>query len=158
MPLSEGVEKAGHIVREFFLSNMNIHNCKGCFSRHSTKECPCIQRDDMDQIYPAVRESDVVVLASPLYHWSLRDQLRTAMDRLFALEDSDGNLLRGRDRFGMLLMTAEGHGFEDVQTCYSHLMKLLPQTDLSHVLASGNADAGDIGGKPELQQALGRFI
>lgn len=45
---TEGAEKAGHIVREFFLSDMNIHGCKGCFSGHSTKECPCIQRDDMD--------------------------------------------------------------------------------------------------------------
>ena len=69
----------------------------------------------MDQIYPAVRESDVVVLASPLYYWNLSGQLRTAMDRRFALEENDGNLLRGHDRFGVLLMAAEGHEFEDVQ-------------------------------------------
>ena len=157
---TEGAEKAGHIVREFFLSDMNIHGCKGCFSGHSTKECPCIQRDDMDQIYPAVRESDVVVLASPLYYWNLSGQLRTAMDRLFALEENDGNLLRGHDRFGVLLMAAEGHDFEDVQAYYSHLMKHLRWTELGHVLAGGNADVGDIDEKPELQQAyaLGQSI
>ena len=51
----------------------------------------------MAQIYPAVRESDVVVLASPLYYWNMSGQLRTAVDRLFALEEGDGNLLRGHD-------------------------------------------------------------
>ena len=45
---------------------------------------------------PAVKESDVVVLASPLYYWNMSGQLRTAVDRLFALEEGDGNLLRGK--------------------------------------------------------------
>ena len=36
----------------------------------------------MDQIYPAVKEADVVVLASPLYYWNMSGQLRTAIDRL----------------------------------------------------------------------------
>ena len=157
---TEGAEKAGHIVREFFLSDMNIHGCKGCFSGHSTKECPCIQRDDMDQIYPAVRESDVVVLASPLYYWNMSGQLRTAVDRLFALEEGGGNLLRGHGRASALLMAAEGNDFEDVLTYYEHLAGHLRWQNLGHVLAGGNGDVGDIQGKPELEQAfaLGKSI
>ena len=114
----------------------------------------------MDKIYPAVRESDVVVLASPLYYWNLSGQLRTAVDRLFALEEGDGNLLRGHSRASCLLMAAEGNGFEDVLTYYDHLMEHLRWKNLGHVLAGGNMDAGDIDGKPELQAAyeLGRSI
>ena len=41
-------------------------------------------------------------------------QIRTAIDRLFALEEGDGNLLRGHGRASALLMAAEGNGFEDV--------------------------------------------
>ena len=102
----------------------------------------------------------MVVLASPLYYWNFSGQLRTAMDRLFALEENDGNLLRGHDRACTLLMAAEGHGFGDVLTYYQHLMKHLHWTDLGHVLAGGNMDAGDIAGKPELEQAyaLGNSI
>ena len=65
---------------------------------HSSKEYPCVQRDDMAQIYPAVRDGDVIVLASPLYYWNMSGQSRTAVDRLFALEEGDGNLLRGRGK------------------------------------------------------------
>lgn len=112
------------------------------------------------RIYPAVRKSDVVVLASPLYYWNLSGQLRTTVDRLFALEEGDGKLLRGHGRSCALLMAAEGHGFEDVLTYYNHLAEHLRWQNLGAVLAGVNGDLGDIQGKPELQQAfaLGRSI
>ena len=137
---TQGAESDGAVVTEFFLDGMNIHGCKGCFGGHSSRACPCVQRDDMEQIYPAVRDCDVVVLASP-------------MDRLFALEENDGNLLRGHDRSCALLMAAEGHGFDDVLRYYHHLMDHLRWKSLGQVLAGGNGEAGDIRGKQELQQA-----
>ena len=157
---TRGAEEAGHTVTEFFLDGMDIHGCKGCFGGHSGRDCPCVQKDDMGKIYPAVRESDVVVLASPLYYWNLSGQLRTAVDRLFALEEGDGNLLRGHGRASALLMAAEGNGFGDVLTYYDHLLEHLRWQNLGHVLAGGNGDAGDIDGKPELRAAydLGRSI
>ena len=157
---ARGAREAGNTVTEFFLDGMDIHGCKGCFGGHSSQDHPCVQRDDMDQIYLAVKESTVVVLATPLYYWNMSGQLRTAIDRLFALEEGEGNLLRGNGRSSALLMAAEGHGFEDVLTYYGHLMDHLRWKDLGHVLAGGNMDVGDIQGKPELRQAyeLGKSI
>ena len=157
---TEGAESAGHTVTEFFLDSMDIHGCKGCFGGHSSRECPCVQKDDMAKIYPAVKDCDVVVLASPLYYWNMSGQLRTAVDRLFALEESDGNLLRGNGRASALLMAAEGHGFEDAVLYYDHLMEHLRWKNLGHVLAGGNMNTGDIQGKPELKEAfeLGKAI
>ena len=77
---TQGARKAGQTVSEVFLGDMNIHGCKGCLSGHSSRPCPCVQKDDMDRIYPAMRTCDVVVLASPLYYWNFSGQLRTAMD------------------------------------------------------------------------------
>ncbi len=157
---TRGAESAGHTVTEFFLDSMDIHGCKGCFGGHSNRACPCTQNDDMNQIYPEVKDCDVIVLASPLYYWNMSGQIRTAMDRLFALEEGDGNFLRGHGRASALLMAAEGHGFEDVVLYYEHLMEHLQWKNLGHVLAGGNGDVGDIQGKPELQEAyeLGRSI
>lgn len=156
----EGAECAGHTVTEFFLDHMNLHGCKGCFGGHSDRECPCVQQDDMNQIYPAVRDCDVVVLASPLYYWNLSGQLRTAMDRLFALEEGGQNLLRGNGKSSALLMAAEGYEFDDAVLYYDHLMAHLRWQNLGHVLAGGNMDVGDVAGKRELQEAfaLGRSI
>lgn len=157
---TEGAESVGNTVTEFFLDRMDIHGCKGCFGGHSSKECPCVQKDDMTKIYTAVRDCDVIVLASPLYYWNMSGQLRTTVDRLFALEEGDGNLLRGHGRACALLMAAEGHGFEDVLLYYEHLMDHLKWKNLGHVLAGGNGDIGDIADKPELEQAyeLGKSI
>lgn len=157
---TRGAKEAGHTVTEFFLDSMDIHGCKGCFGGHSSRECPCVQKDNMMQIYPAVKECDVIVLATPLYYWNMSGQIRTAVDRLFALEEGDGNLLRGHGRASALLMAAEGHGFEDVLAYYDHLMEHLRWKNLGHVLAGGNGNVGDIEGKPELEQAyeLGKSI
>lgn len=108
----------------------------------------------MDKIYPAVKECDIVVLATPLYDWNMSGQIRTAIDRLFALEEGYGNLLRGQGRSCALLMAAEGHGFEDVVLYYEHLAEHLRWRNLGHVLAGGNGDIGDIEGKPELGKAF----
>lgn len=157
---TEGAESAGHTVTEFFLQDMNIRGCRGCFGGHSSQDSPCVQKDDMDKIYPAVKESDVVVLASPLYYWNMSGQLRTAVDRLFAIEEGDGNLLRGHGRSSALLMAAESSGFEDVLLYYDHLTEHLKWQNLGHVLAGGNGDIGDIDGKPEIKEAyeLGKSI
>lgn len=156
----KGAESAGNSVKEFFLSDMDIHGCRGCFGGHSSKDCPCVQKDDMVKIYPEVKTADVIILATPLYYWNMSGQLRTAVDRLFALEEGDGNLLRGHNKASALLMAAEGYGFDDVVLYYDHLMEHLKWNNLGHVLAGGNGDIGDIEGKPELEQAceLGKSI
>ncbi len=157
---TEGAESVGNTVTEFFLDKMKINGCKGCFGGHSSRGCPCVQKDDMIQIYPAVKDCDVIVLATPLYYWNMSGQIRIAIDRLFALEENDGNLLRGHGRAGVLLMAAEGNGFDDVLTYYDHLMEHLKWENLGHVLAGGNGEVDDIAGKLELEQAyaLGRSI
>ncbi len=157
---TQGAESAGHTVTEFFLGGMDIHGCKGCFGGHSSRECPCVQQDDMNKIYPAVKDSDVVVLASPLYYWTMSGQLRTALDRLFALEEGDGNLLRGNGRGSVLLMAAEGHGFEDAVLYFDHLTEHLRWKNLGKVLCGGVMDVGDAQGRKELDDAreLGKSI
>ena len=47
---TEGAKSSGNTVTEFFLSGMDIHGCKGCFGGHSSRECPCVQKDDMARL------------------------------------------------------------------------------------------------------------
>lgn len=150
---TKGAKESGNEVTEFYLDEMNIHGCKGCFGGHSSKEHPCIQQDDMNKIYPIIKESDIVVFASPLYYWNMSGQIRTAIDRLFALEEGDGNLLRGHGRSSVLLMAAEGNDFDDVLTYYNHLLDHLNWNNLGNILAGKNGHIGDLKGKPELNQA-----
>ena len=55
---TQGAEAAGHQVTTFFLEELDLHGCRGCFGGHSSQPCPCVQKDDMAKIYPAVKASD----------------------------------------------------------------------------------------------------
>ena len=99
----------------------------------------------MAQIYPTAKTSDVVVLASPLYYWTISGQLRTALDHLFALEEGDGNYLKENGKSSALLMAQKA---TDLMTLY---FKHLRRKNRGHVLAGGNMEAVDIKGKAEIE-------
>lgn len=149
---TEGAEGAGHTVTTFFLQDMDIHGCKGCFGGGKNPEHPCVQKDGMDEIYPAYREADVVVLASPLYYWNLSGQLRTAFDRLFAVAECHPNYENPKKEC-VLLMAAEGDDFKEVELYYDRLMGHLGWTDRGKVLCGGVMAVGDIEGHGDLDEA-----
>lgn len=149
---AEGARGAGSQVDVFFLDGMGINGCKGCFGGGKDADHPCVQRDGMDAVYPAYREADVVVLASPLYYWTVSGQLKTAFDRLFAVAECDPDY-RNPAKDAVLLMAAEGNGFEESVFWYERLMDHLGWTDKGRVLCGGVMEAGDIAGRPELDEA-----
>ena len=148
----EGAESAGHTVTEFWLGGMKINGCRGCCAGGKNPESPCVQKDDMGKIYPAYREADVVVLASPLYYWNVSGQLKCAFDRLFAVAECDANY-NNPVKESVLLMAAEGFEFEEAEYWYDRLMSHLGWTSLGKVLAGGVMEAGAIEGSPKLQEA-----
>lgn len=155
----KGAEEAQNTVTEFFLDSMNINGCKGCFGGGKNPNSPCVQKDDMDNIYPIYKEADIVVLATPLYYWTISGQLKTAFDRLFAVAECDPNY-RNPKKESVLIMAAEGYGFEETLYWYDRLEKHLGWKSIGKVLCGGVMAMGDIAGKPELQEAynLGKSI
>lgn len=154
-----GAEKNGNTVIRFDLQKMNIHPCLGCCNGGKDKGSPCVQKDDMDKIYPEYMDADVIVLASPLYYWSVSSQLKCAFDRLFAVAELDQNY-RNPKKESVLLMAAEGNGFEETTYWYDGIVKHLGWKDLGKVLAGGVMNVGDISNKAVLHEAdaLGQTI
>ena len=156
---TKGAEEAGNTVTAFLLHDMDIKGCQGCWGGGKDISSPCMIKDDMDKIYPYYIEADVVVLASPLYYWSISGQLKTAFDRLFAVAESNPGY-RNPQKNAVLLMAAEGNGYEESVYWYERLMGHIKWRDLGQVLAGGVEKPGDIEGKPELEKAykLGKSI
>ena len=89
----EGVEAAGNTVTEFYLQTMNIKgciDCQGCARKPAGDLQPCVQKDDMQQIYDAYLDCDVVVFATPVYWFTISGQLKMAVDRLYAVQRNQG--------------------------------------------------------------------
>ncbi|MBQ7608868.1 MAG: flavodoxin family protein [Desulfovibrionaceae bacterium] len=151
----QGAEQAGHIVTQFDLQKMTIHGCLGCMKGGKDPESPCVQKDDMQKIYPAYVKADIVVLASPLYYWSVSGQLKTAFDRLFAVAETDPSYANPRKDCA-LIMAAEGDTKENWKPAldyYTALVGFLGWRSLGQVLAGGVLQAGAVAGKPVVDEA-----
>lgn len=76
-------ESADHDVTHFRSIDMHIEHCRACM------ECArgegCVIDDDMQAVYPAFCEADVVVMATPMFWGYMTSQLKTLFDRLEAI-------------------------------------------------------------------------
>jgi multimeric flavodoxin WrbA len=79
--LLKGLSDGGAAVRDFQINEMNISYCRACLTCMHKTPGQCAQRDDMDQLYPYLRESDLLALGTPVYADSMSAQLKTVMDR-----------------------------------------------------------------------------
>lgn len=84
----EGWSDAGHEAQVFSLYDMNISGCRACRGCQSDWERPaCVIEDDMQPIFDAVLESDLVLLAAPVYSWFCPAPMKAALDRLVYATD-----------------------------------------------------------------------
>ncbi|HYA86629.1 MAG TPA: flavodoxin family protein [Nitrospirota bacterium] len=73
------LREAGHDVRLFTLNTMHFKPCQDCGGCTTTGLC--IHSDDMSKIYDAIREAERIILASPIFFYSLSAQTKTMVDR-----------------------------------------------------------------------------
>ena len=78
----ESLEAAGGEVEYIHLNFLKIRPCQGCGGCDKTGQC--ILRDDMDLIYEKLDRADRVIMASPIYFYSVSAQLKIVMDRVQA--------------------------------------------------------------------------
>ena len=80
-----GAEEAGHTVEVIQVGKMKINGCLGCEYCHGKGEGQCIQKDDMEKVYPAFADCDMIVFASPIYYFGMTAQITAATQRVYAM-------------------------------------------------------------------------
>jgi multimeric flavodoxin WrbA len=79
----DGVQKAGHQTEKIFLRDKEINYCTGCGSCYDRgKSCPL--RDDMEEVLKKMIAADVIVMATPVYFYTMNGQMKTLIDRTCA--------------------------------------------------------------------------
>ena len=75
-----GTKKAGHDAEKVFLKDKKINYCQGCgVCVDGTQSCP--QKDDMGEVLEAMVAADVIVMATPVYFYTMCGQMKTVIDR-----------------------------------------------------------------------------
>lgn len=79
----EGALEAGNIVDEVFLREREIGFCRACDYCRS-HDGACALRDDAAAVLDKMAEADAIVLATPVYFYSMDAQHKALIDRTVA--------------------------------------------------------------------------
>ena len=75
-----GAKEAGNQVEKIFLREKNINYCTGCGACQSNGG-KCVQKDDMAEVLEKMISADVIVMATPVYFYTMNAQMKTLIDR-----------------------------------------------------------------------------
>ena len=78
-----GAQQAGHEVEKIFLKDRRIGYCTGCGACYGGAG-PCPQKDDAAGVIGKMVEADVIVMATPVYFYTMSAQMKTLIDRCCA--------------------------------------------------------------------------
>ena len=78
-------EAAGHKVTLVNVSRKKIAGCLACEYCHNKGNGACIQKDDMQELYPLMAEAEVLVLAAPIYYFTLCAQIQAPIQRMYCV-------------------------------------------------------------------------
>jgi multimeric flavodoxin WrbA len=81
----EGLRETGADVDLFYLKQLEINPCQGDISCWIKTPGKCFQDDDMQMLYPKLRQADVVVFGTPVYLDGMPGPMKNLVDRLLPL-------------------------------------------------------------------------
>lgn len=97
-------------VTEFFLPRDMPHFCNGCFSCFYNGENTCPHSASISPIVEALENSDVIVLASPVYGMDVTGQMKTLLDHLCFMWLSHRPNPALFNKVGVIICTTAGAG------------------------------------------------
>jgi len=98
----EGVKAAGGEAEIVNIGGMKIAPCNGCDACVANPKKGCVIEDDMQQLYPKIREAEGFILASPVYWFNMTAQMKAFIDRAYAIQGGGDWAFTGKD-IGVIL-------------------------------------------------------
>lgn len=154
--VAAGAEAAGAEVESFYLHGMNIQPCDACDFCQAEADTGCVINDDMQILYPKIREADAIVYASPIYWFTVSAQMKLFMDRCYSLGGGDEYVeahgLAGK-RIGIVLTYGGADPFDSgavnaIRT-FQDIFNYVPAQIVGLVYGVGS-DAGEVVGNCDL--------
>ncbi len=103
---AKGAAEAGHEVEKIRLAEKNVGFCSGCYACQKLKKC--VKKDDANEIIEKMLSADVIVLATPVYFYSMNAQLKALIDRTVSRWDDFGRF-KGTEFWLVITAADESH-------------------------------------------------
>lgn len=148
---ADTAEKLGADVKTYALNKLNYRGCQACMACKK-KNGTCALKDDLTEVLKAVQDSDVLVLASPVYYGEISSQLKAFIDRTYSLLKPDyltnPDPVRLSPGKKLVFILAQGHpdeqAFSDIFPRYDYFMKWYGFAESHLIRACGVREADDV--------------
>ena len=154
---ARGAAEAGCGVEILRVTGKKIAGCLGCNGCYRNGG-ECVQKDDMAEVREKMLAADVIVLASPIYYYSMTAQMKAVIDRTFAFYQQ----LAGKTFYSIITCAATDASFtETMLAALRGFTCCVPNAkEGGVVLGIGAMEAGDVRGTAAMEEAyqLGRGI
>lgn len=145
----QGAEAAQHQVEKVVLKEKKIGYCTGCYACKGNGRCA--QKDDMAPILESMIAADAIVLATPVYFYTMCAQMKTVLDRTVAgytrISDKDFYFIVAAADGSHAAMKPTLDGFRAFTSCLSGAK------EKGIVYGTGAWQTGDILNNPAMQKA-----
>lgn len=147
---ARGAAEAGHEVEKIHINDCRINFCRGCGVCNTTHKC--VQKDDMAEILDKMVGADVIVMATPVYFYSMNGQMKTLIDRTVPRYEE----ISGKDFYFIVAAADSSHANMEktLEGFRGFTEDCLPDAHEKGVIyGTGAWQIGDIKDKPAMQEA-----
>lgn len=153
----KGAEEAGNRVEKIRLAELSIDYCSACYT--CKKIGHCVKQDDMELVIAKMRNADVIVLATPVYFYTMCAQMKTMIDRTLGGAQMPG--LENKE-FYLIATAADGKAAMErtVDGLRGYIECLLGAKEMGVIYGAEAWQLGDIQKNPAIQEAyqMGKSI
>lgn len=145
-----GAKESGNDVQKIFIREKKISPCRACYYCRDNNGM-CVIKDDMAEILDKMLSADVIVMASPVYFYSIDAQLKAVIDRAVAKWTKIKN-----KEFYYIMTAAEDS--DTVMDCTLECMRgfavcLNGSKEMGVICGKGVYEAGEIKNTPYMKEA-----
>jgi len=112
----KAIEEEGITTELVSLAGLEIKPCTACMVCKKEERCPL--EDDLFPIYLKMKESDGIILASPVYFGSATASIKALMDRTGYIAYNNGRVFEGKVGGSLVVARRAGQNFTFAQLNY----------------------------------------
>lgn len=145
----KGAQESGNDVEKIYLRNKRINYCTGCGTCNLQKPCP--QKDDAAEVVEKMIAADVIVMATPVYFYTMSAQMKTLIDRCCAryleIKNKEFYFIIAAAEESVPMMERTIDGFRGFLDC------LKEPKECGTIYGVGAWKVGEINDKPSMHEA-----
>lgn len=155
-------QNLGAEIRTFSLNKLTYRGCQGCLVCKNKLD-RCVLKDDLSEVLEAVRSTDILVVATPVYWYDVNAQLKTFIDRTYSYLVPDyltnpkpSRLKPGKKLVFILAQGGDASLYSDIYPRYKNIFHWLGFSEITLIRACSVREIDEVNSREDILIAAER--